>query len=159
MWEQEELHWKQRSQLDWLTASDRNIKFFQTSTVQRWRWNQLVKIRGADGEWIQEDKKLREEVLFYFRNLYTSEQILVAPELVHCIDRCVTQEMNNSFLAPIHEDEIRTAVFNLGKHKAPPDGFHGFFFQDNWELVKHDVIRLVQEFYATGKMNPKLNHT
>ena len=71
-------------------------------------------------------------VLNHFTNRYTREQIYVRDEIFRCLTREATQEMNMTLLAPIYEEEIREAVFQLGWSKAPgPYGYPGFFFQDN----------------------------
>ena len=133
-WEQEELHWKQRSRVDWLVAEDPNTKFFHSITIQRRLRNQILKIKNREGEWLEEDTLIKEEVITHFRDIYTREQIMVAPEIFHCIERIETDEMNSSLMAPIREKEAKVAVFNLGKLKAlGQEGFLGFFFQKNWE--------------------------
>ena len=41
--------------------------------------------------------------------------------------------------------EIVDALFSLPADKAPgPDGFSTFFFQIYWEVVKGDVVKVVQ---------------
>ncbi|XP_073107305.1 uncharacterized protein [Elaeis guineensis] len=48
---------------------------------------------------------------------------------------------------PFTEEEIRQAVFNLLKGKAPgPDGFPAEFFQRFWDLLKPDLLRLSDAF-------------
>jgi len=56
--------------------------------------------------------------------------------------------------------EIKTAVFQMNPDKAPgPDGFNAFFFQNNWDIVKNNVIQAVLQFFRTGKILKQLNHT
>lgn len=62
-------------------------------------------------------------------------------------------------LHPLWE-EIKEAVFQLGALKAPgPDGFHGVFYQQSWETIKTDLLKLVQEFFETSVLDHRLNQT
>ena len=68
--------------------------------------------------------------------------------------------INQALLALVTEIEVKEAAFQLGRIKAPgPDGFSGVFFQDNWSVVRKDVVDLVNNFYSTGNLNPKINQT
>jgi hypothetical protein len=54
--------------------------------------------------------------------------------------------------------EIKAAVFNLNKDSAPgPDGSGAFFFQQFWEIIKEDVVKVVLEFFTSGWIFPGYN--
>lgn len=58
------------------------------------------------------------------------------------IPRLINEEINASLLRQVEEEEIRNAVFSLGPQKAlGPDGLTGVFFQNNWEVIKVEVIQ------------------
>ncbi|GAA0167130.1 hypothetical protein LIER_22132 [Lithospermum erythrorhizon] len=62
--------------------------------------------------------------------------------------------------APVSNEEIRWALFDIGDERAPgPDGFTASFFKANWDTVREDVVRAVREFYTTGRLLRQLNHT
>lgn len=66
--------------------------------------------------------------------------------------------MNQSLVADVSEGEIKEAVFQLGRLKAPgPDGFSGVFYQDNWEVIKKDVFQFVLEVFRSQKIDPVVN--
>lgn len=49
---------------------------------------------------------------------------------------------------PFLIEEVKTAVFDLGKNKAPgPDGFPLLFFRQFWEIIKLDLLNLCEDFY------------
>ncbi|GAA0157719.1 hypothetical protein LIER_14924 [Lithospermum erythrorhizon] len=55
--------------------------------------------------------------------------------------------------APVSDEEIRWAVFDIGDERAPgPDGFTAAFFKANSDIVRGDVVRAVREFYSTGRL-------
>ena len=42
--------------------------------------------------------------------------------------------------------------------KAPvPDGYNGFFFQKNWELIGDEVTKAIQIFFSARKMLKEIN--
>ena len=60
----------------------------------------------------------------------------------------------------MNEEEIKTAVFELGAVKAPgPDGFNGIFYQKYWEIVKEGMVQAVKGFFHGGFMLRELNRT
>lgn len=47
------------------------------------------------------------------------------------------------------DDEIHQAVSNLSVDFAPgPDGFGGIFYHMFWDIIKHDVIMAVNQFFT-----------
>jgi hypothetical protein len=45
------------------------------------------------------------------------------------------------------DEEIKGVIFQIEHNKAPgPDGFLLEFYQVFWELIKHDLMALFQEF-------------
>lgn len=62
--------------------------------------------------------------------------------------------MNKNFVdlsqleRPFLIEEVKTAVFDLGKNKAPgPDGFPLLFFRQFCEIIKLDLLNLCEDFY------------
>lgn len=51
-------------------------------------------------------------------------------------------------MAPLSDEEIKLAAFQLGSSKAPgPDGFNGKFYQSSWGTVGPQVRYMAQEFF------------
>jgi hypothetical protein len=49
---------------------------------------------------------------------------------------------------PFTEQGIKGAVFGSPKEKASgPDRYIGIFFTSCWDIIKHDLIRAIQQFY------------
>jgi hypothetical protein len=68
--------------------------------------------------------------------------------ILDCIPPLVSDEMNEALLSPVQLPELEKVVFNMKKGKAPgPDGFPIEFFQEFWELIKLDLLDVVQESY------------
>ena len=51
-------------------------------------------------------------------------------------------------------------VFQLNKEKAPgPDGFTIAVYQECWDVIKEDLIRVFLEFHTNGVINQSTNAT
>lgn len=50
---------------------------------------------------------------------------------------------------PFTVEEIKQAVFQLGRDKAPgPDGFPLCFYHTFWDTIKEDIVNLFHDMYA-----------
>ena len=64
------------------------------------------------------------------------------------------------FEIPFQEEEIHVALMDMNGDKAPsPDGFTMAFWQDSWDVVKEDVLRVFREFFEHGTFIISLNAT
>jgi mannosylglycoprotein endo-beta-mannosidase len=51
-------------------------------------------------------------------------------------------------MAPFSEEEIKMAIFDMERNKAPgPDGFPAEFYQFFWEVVKPNLTSLFYQFH------------
>lgn len=68
--------------------------------------------------------------------------------------------MNEALLSPIRLPELEKVVFHIKKGKAPgPDGFPIEFYQEFWEIIKFDLLEVVQESHRNKQMLKSLNST
>ncbi|KAM2740124.1 hypothetical protein EV2_034162 [Malus domestica] len=68
--------------------------------------------------------------------------------------------MNEVLTRPLVNEEIKDAVFQMGRLKAPgPDGFQGVFFQSYWDIIEAEIKGLVAEFLNGGTSLKPLNST
>ncbi|KAM1965307.1 hypothetical protein ACFX15_045668 [Malus domestica] len=81
-------------------------------------------------------------------------------EIGECLAPRVSAEDNLALTAAVTEEEIKTVVFQIPPIRAPgPDGYSGCFYQDHWDTVGKDVIKIVKAFWHSGTILRKLNHT
>ncbi|RVW81340.1 putative mitochondrial protein [Vitis vinifera] len=60
--------------------------------------------------------------------------------------------------SPFTEEEISKAIFQLDRDKAPgPNGFTIAMFQDCWDVIKEDLVRVFAEFHRSGIINQSTN--
>ncbi|RVW84726.1 Transposon TX1 uncharacterized 149 kDa protein [Vitis vinifera] len=60
--------------------------------------------------------------------------------------------------SPFTKEEISKAIFQMDRDKAPgPDGFTIAVFQDCWDVIKEDLVRVFDEFHRSGIINQSTN--
>ena len=163
-WEfREEIFWKQKSRIDWLQEGDRNTAFFHNSVKARRHGNSLSSLVLPDGTQIFSREAISREAVQYFSDLFSREDPGAGAEehdILACIPHLVSANMNEALLNPILLPELEKIVFNMKKGKAPgPDGFPIEFFQEFWEIIKYDLLDVVQESYRNKQMLKSLNST
>lgn len=63
-------------------------------------------------------------------------------------------------MRPISIEEVREVVFDINPNKCPrPDCMNGFFFQQFWETMSANIMKMVEEFFRTGKLEEDINKT
>ena len=72
--ERENVMLKQKARVEWMVKGDTNSKFFHASL--RWRLlNNEIKGLPINGVWCEEPQLVKEEVLKYFRQVHTTNQL------------------------------------------------------------------------------------
>ncbi|RVX13214.1 hypothetical protein CK203_017852 [Vitis vinifera] len=63
----------------------------------------------------------------------------------------ISSESASRLESPFTEEEISKAIFQMDRDKAPgPDGFTIAVFQDCWDVIKEDLVRVFDEFHRSG---------
>lgn len=79
---------------------------------------------------------------------------------MQAVDPVITEDMNELLTREVDEQEVKSAVFQLGALKATcPDGFNGLFYQKFWDFVGGDVTKVVKAFFHYGRLLRELNET
>lgn len=63
---QEEKLWQQRAKSAWLKGGDQNSKYFHSRASQRFRRNEIKRLRREDGSWCEGDDQLAGMFVEYF---------------------------------------------------------------------------------------------
>ena len=64
--EQEEIHWAQRSRLNWLQHGDKNTSYFHNFANARRKRNMIEKLKDANSSWLEGDAVLNPTISNYF---------------------------------------------------------------------------------------------
>jgi len=140
----EEIMWKQRSRILWLSAGDRNTRFFYIRASRRRRRNRIARLKKLDGQVTKNVQEMRDIPNSFYRELYTSEGTSNMDAMLNTIPTKVTAAMNSSLLAAFSEKEVKEALFQMFPTKSPgPDGFPAHFFQRHWDLCGTEVTSIV----------------
>ncbi|KAL6208769.1 hypothetical protein ACLB2K_019714 [Fragaria x ananassa] len=156
----EALFWKQKSRDKWLSEGDRNTKFFHLTTIVRRRRNKIDGLFDINGVWRTNLKDMQQVAVDFFKELFTADPvqdlIVIIPSLFPEILASDMERMNR----PISENDIHSALFRIGKLKAPGvDGFPALFFQQHWNLCAAEITSTVTQAFSSGVIPSNLNHT
>ncbi|RVW80728.1 putative mitochondrial protein [Vitis vinifera] len=98
----------------------------------------FAKIANAEGLVLNNSESITEEILLYFEKLYSSPP---------------GESWRGEGLdwSPISEE-------SASRDKVPrPDGFTIAMFQDCWDVIKEDLVRVFAEFHKSGIINQSTN--
>ena len=125
----EELMWRQRSRVQWLSEGDRNTHFFHLRASMRRRKILIKAPQKPYGQVTEDVTEMQQLALDYYKLMYTSEGVQGVDEVLQHVPVEVTTAMNEQLLAPYDEKEVKTTLFQMFPTKAPsPDGFPAHFF-------------------------------
>lgn len=119
IFEKEEIMFKQRSRVSWLKEGDQNTKYFQNCASHRKRKNTVRGLLRPDGTKCQSDEGMREMAKGFYQNLFASEGAHIYNGVLELIHSMVSDEMNHALTKPFSEEEIETALFQMGLTKSP----------------------------------------
>jgi len=107
----EEIMWKQCSRILWLSAGDRNTRFFHIRASRRRRRNRIARLKKPDGQVTKNVQEMRDLATSFYRELYTSEGTSNMDAVLNTVPTKVTAAMNSSLLAAFSEKEVKEALF------------------------------------------------
>ena len=142
----EEVFWQQRSRSIWLSARDKNTRFFHQRASQRRRKNNIEGLHDSDETWHIDSDRIAKIAKDYYRQLFTSSNPTNMEGVLDVVDRVVTDEMAHSLIQPYIEDEVRVALFQMHPSKSLGPGWYvSFLFFLNFGILLDTM--LLQQFY------------
>nr|KYP53426.1 Transposon TX1 uncharacterized [Cajanus cajan] len=148
----------QKSRVSWLKLGDRNSKFFHGMLNWRRKENSLKGL-FVDGRWMDDPKQVKLQVKKFFHNRFM-EQHWERPLIEGVQFKQISDREKCQLTADIDLEEIKMAVWDCDSSKSPgPDGFNFKFIKSFWETVKEDIVRMMKEFHANGKLPKGTNST
>ena len=106
---------------------------------------------------LNNSENIKEDILMYFEKLYLSPS--GESWRVEDLDwSLISGESASRLDSPFTEKEISKVIFQLDKDKAPGlDGFTIAVFQDCWNMIKENLVRVFAEFHRSGIINRSTN--
>ncbi|RVW16109.1 Transposon TX1 uncharacterized 149 kDa protein [Vitis vinifera] len=127
----EEIHWRQKAKVKWVKEGDCNSKFYHKVANGRRNRKYIKELENERGE------------------SWGVEGLDWSP---------ISEESALRLESPFTEEEISKAIFQLDRNKAPgPDGFTIAVFQECWDVIKEDLVRVFAEFHRSGIINQSTN--
>ncbi|RVW78846.1 Transposon TX1 uncharacterized 149 kDa protein [Vitis vinifera] len=153
----EEIHWRQKARVKWVKEGDCNSKFFHKVANGRRNRKFIKVLENERGLVLDNSDSIKEEILRYFEKLYASPS--GESWRVEGLDWSpISRESASRLESPFTEEEIYKAIFQMDRDKAPgPDGFTIAVFQDCWDVIKEDLVRVFDEFHRSGIINQSTN--
>ncbi|KAL6335916.1 hypothetical protein AAG906_003541 [Vitis piasezkii] len=155
----EEVHWRQKSRVKWIKEGDCNSKFFHRMANGRRSRKFIESLISERGVTLSNIEVISEEIVNFFGKLYSKPE--GASWRVQGVDWVSIHGKSTVWMdRPFSEEEVRIAVFQLNKEKAPgPDGFTIAVYQECWDVIKEDLMRVFLEFHTNGIINQSTNAT
>ncbi|KAM6599851.1 hypothetical protein CsatA_019460 [Cannabis sativa] len=157
----EEIHWKQKSRVQWLQEGDKCSKFFMASTIIRRRRNYIQCIKETPGgDWIMDQNLIAQCFLHKFQDLFKKDDTTLIPLKEGTMLKLISTETNVNLNAIPSADEVKAAIWDMGRDKAPgPDGLPPNFYIHHWETVHEDLIDMVIHFFTQLELPKYINDT
>lgn len=158
--EQEEIYWQQKNNLAWIASGEQNSRFFHQCIAAKRRTQRITCLQDEEGTHITCPTRLETMISDHYKKLFAC----TSPD-TEIIDEDITIRAFNAtdqawLNRPISEQEIDTAIFQMGAYKAPgPDGIPPIFYQKNWQIVGPSVKKFVLEAFSAGQFPAELNAT
>ena len=156
----EEEYWQQKNLNMWHTSGDLNTKFYHALTKQRRARNRIVGLYDTNGEWVVEEQGVEKVAVDYFDDLFQTTSPTEFEGFLEEIIPTITPQMNQRLIRLATEEEVRQTLFMMHPEKAPgPDGMTALFFQHSWNIIKKDLLEMVNDFMSSGILDARLNMT
>lgn len=154
----------QKARADWIVQGDRNTKYFQTVVRQRRTRNKILHLKLANGSTTEDLDVFENTLVDHFRKQYEEADTRSFQDIMNELGTLPIPQIDtlqqSQLDRPLSDAEIELAVHLLGPQKAPsPDGIPAFFYQEFWDIVKHDILNSVHAFFHSGSLLKSLNQT
>ena len=140
---------RQKAKTRWIKVGDCNSWYFHLIVNWKGRYNML---RGVfvGGCWLEEPSRVKEETRQFFKRRF--EQVgWERPRLDGVKFKSISQQENDPLVARFEEEEVRATMWDCSSAKSLElDGPNFKFIKEFWDIVKIDMLRFLDEFYANG---------
>ncbi|XP_026428931.1 uncharacterized protein LOC113324862 [Papaver somniferum] len=100
------------------------------------------------------------ELKRHFSNICRSRTPPSPVKLLVNIESCISDEDNDVLLSTPSADDIRKIVFQMQPWTSPgPDGYQPGFYQEMWDVVGEDTVKVVQAFFHSKHLFKQMNHS
>jgi len=161
--QEKEETWRLRSRAIWLESGDDNTKFFHAYAKGRKSANSIWKLETPDGRVENSFEGMASIGVSHFKNLFKASNQASIEEVVRLAQLFpgfVNEEENQKLLEKVTEDELKETLSSFQKDKSPgPDGWTIEFFQELYDFLGKDILRVVEDSRQSGRIPASMNST
>lgn len=152
-----------RSRAIWLTEGDNNTKFYHKFANGRKAINTIWELRDQQGHTITNQQNLARLATEHFSGIYKAPgnvNILEIMRVAELFPRYVDQENSEELLKEVTMDELEATLKWFKKDKSPgPDGWTIEFYISFFDILGHDLLRLVEDSRRRGRISSAIKST
>lgn len=158
----EEAAWRLKSRALWLKKGDSNTKFFHSIANARRTRNSIWSMKDSMGNTLITQHDISAAATSFFRGQYKRQPNDIYDMLwaVNHLPTMFDAAANDLFLSPILEGELSSIIKGFKKDKSPgPDGIPIEFFSHFYDILKDDLLNMVNATCQAGNINSNLSAT
>lgn len=152
----------QKSKVTWLKLGDGNKAYFHATVKGKNGKAGIYSLETNERRVLTNFADIEDEVLHFYTQLVgTCDGISRGIDVEALRNGKQLGRMHgDSRIRPVTDKEIWEALKSIGEAKAPGiDGFNSKFFKVAWNIVKTDLINVVQEFFGSEWLYKAVNCT
>ncbi|XP_075080127.1 uncharacterized protein LOC142165483 [Nicotiana tabacum] len=156
----EEKYCQQKAGMTWFKKGDRNTKFFHAQVRGRRKRLQLNRIQNSGGTWIEEEQKIAEEAIKFYKEQFTEAATPSSFDIVEHVPNLINTEQNAELIKQLTKEEVKVVVLGLnGDSAGGPDGMTGKFYHSCWDIIGDDLYNMVRAFFNGHELPKCVTHT
>lgn len=118
----------------------------------------IHKIQDEEGNWLQGDENIARAACNHFHHIFTGEDKYIQEQALQCIPNMVTDAQNMDLQTMPTMEEVREVDSMNPNLAAGPDGMNGKFFQVCWDIIKNDMLAVIQAFFCGHSIPRYFSH-
>lgn len=145
---------RQKSRMTWLRNGDANTKFFHLMANNRKKKNHIATLLTDQGAAHTHQEK--EQIIHDHFQRHLGSHMPISNRLNFSALGWEPKQLAH-LEAPFTEQEVLATIKQSPKEKAPgPDGYIGLFMTECWDIIKHDIMQAVKQFYNMNQQGLEL---
>ena len=152
-----------QSRVSWALQGDANTKFFHAVASARKNHNAIWGLEDEAGNLVIDDQELKTMGMQYFKNIFADDNLTnIASQLkvIRLFPSFIGPKERESFSCQVTLTEVEAALKSFKKDKSL--GFDGWpveFYLAFFDLLGHDLVKMVETSRKDGRVVPSLNST
>jgi hypothetical protein len=131
------------------------MSYFHKQAEARKQFKTVTEIQ-VQNQTITDPERIKVAATKAFEELYTETQRTdIDPKEypLSLIPKLIKEDINNSLTKEVTQHEIKEALDQMNPDKAPgSDGFTARFYQQSWDIIKLDLMKLIQKSQTCSKL-------